>query len=117
MAVTRRTVLKALLASGVGTVSGVGAYGFLYGRHELEVTRTTVPVTGLPPALSGLRIGLMTDIHRSALVPRSDVTRAVDAMTEMSAEAHENGVKRIFPRLGETGTTADLVTLLDATRR
>jgi len=81
MAVTRRTVLKALLASGVGTVSGVGAYGFLYGRHELEVTHTTVPVTGLPPALSGLRIGLMTDIHRSALVPRSDVTRAVDAMT------------------------------------
>jgi nicotinamidase-related amidase len=41
------------------------------------------------------------------------VTLAVDAMTDMSAEAHENSVKRIFPRLGETGTTAEIVALLD----
>jgi hypothetical protein len=37
-------------------------------------------------------------------------------MTDMSAEAHDNSVKRIFPRLGETGSSADIVTLLDATR-
>jgi predicted MPP superfamily phosphohydrolase len=81
MAVTRRAVLKALLATGVGTVAGTGAYGFLYGRHELEVTYTTVPVSGLPPALAGLRIGLMTDIHRSQLVSHEDVARAVNALT------------------------------------
>ena len=34
-----------------------------------------------------------------------NVTLAVDAMTDMSAEAHENSVSRIFPNLGETGTT------------
>jgi nicotinamidase-related amidase len=45
-----------------------------------------------------------------------NVTLAVDAMTDMSAEAHDNSVKRIFPRLGETGSSADIVTLLDATR-
>jgi nicotinamidase-related amidase len=43
-----------------------------------------------------------------------NVTLAVDAMTDMSAEAHENSLKRIFPRLGETGTTADILAQLGA---
>jgi hypothetical protein len=37
-------------------------------------------------------------------------------MTDMSPEAHENSIKRIFPRLGETGTTAEIVALLGATQ-
>ncbi len=41
-----------------------------------------------------------------------NVTPAIDAMTDMSAEAHENSLTRIFPRLGETGTTDDILTLL-----
>jgi predicted MPP superfamily phosphohydrolase len=76
MTVTRRAALKALLAAGVGSLGGVGAYGYLYGCHELEVTRTVIPVAGLPPALSGLRVGLLTDIHRSRWVPHEDVARA-----------------------------------------
>jgi predicted MPP superfamily phosphohydrolase len=32
----------------------------------------------LPPALEGLRIGLLTDVHYSAMVPASDVKRAVE---------------------------------------
>jgi predicted MPP superfamily phosphohydrolase len=80
MAATRRVVLKALLASGAGAVSGTGAYGFFYGRHDLQVTFATVAVAGLPRALDGLRVGLMTDIHRSALVSHDDVARAVGAL-------------------------------------
>ncbi|HEY9790441.1 MAG TPA: isochorismatase family protein [Candidatus Obscuribacterales bacterium] len=38
-----------------------------------------------------------------------NVTLATDAMTDMSLEAHENSVSRIFPRLGETGTTKDVL--------
>ncbi|MGE5244494.1 MAG: metallophosphoesterase [Betaproteobacteria bacterium] len=74
---TRRTALKALVAAGVGTVTGTGAWGFLYGRHELELTRAVVPVADLPPSLAGLRIGLITDVHRSRWVPHEDVARAV----------------------------------------
>jgi nicotinamidase-related amidase len=44
------------------------------------------------------------------------VTLAVDAMTDGSAEAHEHSVARIFPRLGETGRTQDIVGLLERTR-
>ena len=49
------------------------AYGFAYARHQLEITRADVPVAGLPAALAGLRIGLMTDIHRSRWVSHEDV--------------------------------------------
>ena len=41
-----------------------------------------------------------------------NVTLALDAMTDRSIEAHENSVARIFPRLGETGTTAQIIALL-----
>ena len=40
------------------------------------------------------------------------VTIAVDAVTDISAEAHANSVERIFPRLGETGATAEIIDLL-----
>jgi len=43
-----------------------------------------------------------------------NVTLAVDAMTDLSAEAHANSVERIFPKLGETGTSQDIVDLLSA---
>jgi predicted MPP superfamily phosphohydrolase len=77
MVVSRRALLQALAAAGAGAVAGSGAYGYLYGRHELEVTSATVRVAGLSPSLSGLRIGLLTDIHRSSWVSHDDVVRAV----------------------------------------
>jgi nicotinamidase-related amidase len=44
------------------------------------------------------------------------VTLAVDAMTDLNADAHNNSIARIFPRLGETGTTRQIIDLLDGTR-
>ena len=41
------------------------------------------------------------------------VTLAVDAMTDTNADAHHNSITRIFPRLGETGTTQEIIELLD----
>ena len=54
---------------------------------------------------------------RSAHDRSYNVTLATDAMTDLDAEAHYNTVERIFPKLGETGTTAALLTLLDKTHR
>jgi nicotinamidase-related amidase len=45
-----------------------------------------------------------------------NVTLAVDAMTDMSAEAHANSLERIFPRLGETGTTKEIIDLVRVDR-
>lgn len=44
------------------------------------------------------------------------VTLATDAMTDLNDDAHRNSVERIFPRLGETGTTAEIVDLFQETR-
>ena len=41
-----------------------------------------------------------------------NVALVLDAMTDLNAEAHANSATRIFPRLGETGRTADVVALL-----
>jgi nicotinamidase-related amidase len=46
-----------------------------------------------------------------------NVVLAVDAMTDMNADAHDNSVARIFPRLGETGTTAEILDLLETRSR
>jgi isochorismate hydrolase len=39
---------------------------------------------------------------------------AIDAMTDMSPEAHLNSLTRIFPRLGETATTQEIIDRLPA---
>ncbi|AYG78146.1 Isochorismatase family protein YecD [Streptomyces hundungensis] len=43
------------------------------------------------------------------------VTLVTDAMTDLDPEGHRGSVERIFPRLGETGTTDDVLKLLAPT--
>jgi nicotinamidase-related amidase len=43
------------------------------------------------------------------------VTLALDAMSDVRAEAHDYSLAQVFPRLGETGSTQEILTLL-ATR-
>ena len=77
---TRRALLQTLVGAGAGVVGGAGGYGYLYGRRALDVTTSEVPVNGLPDALSGLRIGLLTDVHRSRWVSHEDVQAAVQRL-------------------------------------
>jgi predicted MPP superfamily phosphohydrolase len=79
----RRAALRVLTAAGIGFITGGGAHGFLYERHRIGVTRATLPVSGLPNALDGLRVVMLTDLHLSPTVPRSDIEVAVQlAMAE-----------------------------------
>lgn len=73
----RRVLLKALLGVAAGAATGSTVHGFLYERHHLEVTRTVMPISGLPEALRGLRIGVLTDVHRSQTVSHEMVSAAV----------------------------------------
>ncbi len=73
----RRDLLKGVAAAGVGAVTGSLAHGYLYERFHIGLTRETLAVSGLPPALAGLRIGLVTDLHRSETVSHEMVDRAV----------------------------------------
>jgi nicotinamidase-related amidase len=49
---------------------------------------------------------------RQAYETGFNVTIAVDAVTDVRAEAHEYSLKHVFPRLGETGSTQDILYLL-----
>jgi nicotinamidase-related amidase len=49
---------------------------------------------------------------RSAYDLGYHVALVVDAMTDRDADAHRNSVEKIFPRLGETTTTEDVVRFL-----
>jgi nicotinamidase-related amidase len=51
---------------------------------------------------------------RSAYDYGYNVALIVDAMTDRDADAHRLTVEKIFPRLGETGTTDDMLQLLQA---
>ena len=41
-----------------------------------------------------------------------NVTLALDAMTDVRQEAHAYSIANIFPRLGETGSTQEILSLL-----
>lgn len=73
-------MLKGAVGAGVGLVVGGAGYGYLYERHRIQVTRASLPVSGLPDALNGLRVGLVTDTHFSRSVPAEDIEIAVRLM-------------------------------------
>lgn len=53
---------------------------------------------------------------RSAYEHGYHVILATDAMTDRDPDAHQNSIERIFPKLGETASTAQILDLLDRTR-
>lgn len=99
------------------------------GPQDIHITKRTwgaFPSTDLEARLRALDVsqivlaGISTSIGvestaRQAYELGFHVTLATDAMTDTSAEAHANSVARIFPRLGETGSTQQILDLLDRT--
>jgi len=53
---------------------------------------------------------------RSALDLGYNIAFAVDAMTDITAENHRHSIEKVFPRLGEQGTTEDVLKLLNERR-
>ncbi|HEY0224541.1 MAG TPA: isochorismatase family protein [Pseudolabrys sp.] len=51
---------------------------------------------------------------RQAYEAGFNVTLAIDAMTDLNPDTHINSVTRIFPKLGETGTTQEILDLIYA---
>ncbi|HEY1879222.1 MAG TPA: isochorismatase family protein [Caulobacteraceae bacterium] len=49
---------------------------------------------------------------RQAYEQGFNVTLALDAMTDMRSEAHDYSIRNVFPRLGETGTSQQIIGLL-----
>ncbi len=67
---------------------------------------TQVVVTGVATSIG------VESTARQAYEAGFNVTLAVDAMLDLSPEAHARSIALVFPRLGETGSTADILALL-----
>ena len=68
-------------------------------------------VTGIVLAGISTSIGV-EGTARQASELGYNITFAIDAVTDMVLSAHENSIKTIFPRMGETGTTAAVIAQL-----
>src|SRR5258707_6044129 len=73
------------LAGAVPFLSVV--YGFAAERLDYRVRRVEIPIADLPPALDGLKIVQLSDIHLSGgSMNRTDVRRAVDMANQLGAD-------------------------------
>jgi predicted MPP superfamily phosphohydrolase len=115
MGLTRRAAIKGVVATAIGAVTGTVTYGVAYERHRIGVTRADLNVSGLPRALDGLRVALLTDIHHSRLVPADDVSQAVQiALAERPDLVVLGGDYVTFGDRAFVGPVADLLAPLDA---
>jgi nicotinamidase-related amidase len=88
-------------------------WGAFFGTDlDLQLRRrgiTQVVLTGVATSIG------VESTARAAHEHGYHVTLATDAMTDLDVEAHHNSIERIFPRLGETGTTEEIAELLAKT--
>ena len=110
---TRREFLRSATAVSVGALPGTAAYGVAYERHHLKRIHRDLAVRGLPPALDGLRIGMITDVHHSAVVSADNVAYAVAQLNEAAPDivVLGGGLRPFFDR-GYIGPVAELLTPL-----
>jgi len=88
------------------------SWGAFYGTDlDLQLRRrgvSQVVLTGIATSIG------VESTARAAHEHGYHVALVTDAMSDRSADAHRHSTARIFPALGETGTTADLLALLEA---
>lgn len=82
----RRYFFRAATAAA-GAAPFLGAmYGFAAERLNYQVRRVEIPMHELPPALDGMQIVQISDIHLSSYMSRTDVRRAVDMANDLGAD-------------------------------
>ena len=82
-----------------------------FARTDLESRLKALGVTQV--VISGIATGTGVEATaRQAYEQDFNVTLAIDAMTDTRSDAHDYSVINVFPRLGETGCTNDIIALL-----
>jgi nicotinamidase-related amidase len=69
--------------------------------------RVRAAVTGV------LTSGGVEATARQAYERGFNVTLAIDAMTDIREEAHQYSITNVLPRVGETGSTKEIISLLE----
>lgn len=89
-------------------------WGAFYGTDlDLQLRRravTNVILCGISTSIG------VESTARDAFERGYNLTFAADAMTDLSMDAHERALATIFPRLGEIGTTTEILAKLEVKR-
>jgi nicotinamidase-related amidase len=86
-----------------------------FASTDLEVQLKAKSVTQV--VITGVATGTgVESTARQAYECGFNVTLAIDAMTDARPEAHAYSLANVFPRLGETGTTQQIIDLIEDRR-
>jgi nicotinamidase-related amidase len=84
-----------------------------FARTDLEDRLKALGITQV--VITGVATGTGVEATaRQAYEQGFNVTLAIDAMTDARAIAHDYSIANVFPRLGETGTSREIIDLLAA---
>jgi uncharacterized protein len=83
---TRRAVLYQIASIAGATPFLAAIYGYSLERFRFRIERVDIPVANLPPALDGLRIVQLSDIHAGEFMPIPEIRRAVAIANQAAAD-------------------------------
>jgi nicotinamidase-related amidase len=86
-----------------------------FATTDLEAQLKTRGVTQVVVAGVATSVGVEATA-RQAYEQGLNVTLALDAMTDIREEAHEYSIGNVFPRISETGSTQEIISLLEKRR-
>ena len=72
--------------AALGAVGAAVSYGYVWGYRRLVVTRAVVPLPHLPPALAGLRVIHVSDLHLGPLAERAALREAFDRVVALDPD-------------------------------
>ncbi|MCK6502041.1 metallophosphoesterase [Myxococcota bacterium] len=82
----RQALLRGAHLGLLGLTGLQGGAGFAWSQRPLAVREVEVPVAGLDPALAGLRIVQLTDVHVGSLIRADFVREMVDKVNALSPD-------------------------------
>ncbi|HEV2688514.1 MAG TPA: metallophosphoesterase [Bryobacteraceae bacterium] len=82
----RRHFLEQAAGAVVGVPFVIGAYGFLYGRLNLEIMRHRVRLPRLPKEFAGFRLVQISDLHISAFMSEQQIRKYAGVANGLGAD-------------------------------
>jgi hypothetical protein len=88
----RRQLLEQVAVAVSAAPFVAAAYGLLYGRLDVEVTRPRIRLARLPKAFEGFRIAQLSDFHISPFMTAEEIRRCVTIANGLKAHLVVVGV-------------------------
>ena len=82
----RRRLLEQAAVAVSALPFATAAYGLLYGRLDVEVTRPRIVLARLPKAFEGFRIAQLSDFHISPFMTADEIRRCVTIANGLKAD-------------------------------